>query len=206
MIAYASRTGTRVNLAVLRKAGWRLLVSATGRLRTEGFQYAIDNGAWTAHQKGEPFDFEAFERVVNRLGAGADFIVAPDVVGDRETTLDLAREWLPRLSSFPRVLLAAQDGMTPADVDEFKPYGLFLGGSTEWKLRTCLAWGSYCRERGLYFHVARVNSKKRIRLCHDAGAASFDGTSVTRYHVRIKRLDPAVRQGSLLSGVERDWK
>ena len=28
MIAYASRTGTRRNLAALRAAGWRLLVSA----------------------------------------------------------------------------------------------------------------------------------------------------------------------------------
>ena len=36
MIAYASRTGTRRNLAALRGANWRLLVSATGVHRTEG--------------------------------------------------------------------------------------------------------------------------------------------------------------------------
>jgi hypothetical protein len=56
MIGYASRTGTRRNLAALRAAGWRLLLSPTGVLRTEGFRYALDNGAWTAHQQGTEFD------------------------------------------------------------------------------------------------------------------------------------------------------
>lgn len=45
MIGYASRTGTRRNLDALRAAGWRLMVSARGALRTEGFPYALDNGA-----------------------------------------------------------------------------------------------------------------------------------------------------------------
>lgn len=36
MIGYASRTGTRRNLAALREADWRLLVSARGVLRIVG--------------------------------------------------------------------------------------------------------------------------------------------------------------------------
>lgn len=51
------------------------MVSARGVLRTEGFPYALDNGAWTAFQKGEPFDGAAFERAVKLLGADADWIV-----------------------------------------------------------------------------------------------------------------------------------
>lgn len=39
MLGYASRTGTRRNLAALRAAGWRLLVSATGVHRDEGFPF-----------------------------------------------------------------------------------------------------------------------------------------------------------------------
>src|SRR3546814_4879783 len=50
VIAYASRTGTRRNLDALRDAGWRLMVSARGVLRTEGFPYELDNGAWTSFQ------------------------------------------------------------------------------------------------------------------------------------------------------------
>lgn len=46
MVGYASRTGNKRNLAALRNANWRLLVSAKGELRTEGMRYALDNGAW----------------------------------------------------------------------------------------------------------------------------------------------------------------
>lgn len=63
MIAYASRTGTRRNLDALRGAGWRLLVSATGVHRHEGFRYAIDNGAWTAYQAGTLWNESAFLRL-----------------------------------------------------------------------------------------------------------------------------------------------
>ena len=53
MIGYASRTGTKRNLAALRDAGWRLLVSAAGRCEplrghAASFAYALDNGAWSA--------------------------------------------------------------------------------------------------------------------------------------------------------------
>lgn len=56
MIAYTSRTGTRSTLEALRRAGWRLLVSAAAEHRHEGMPFAIDNGAWTYHQRGERFD------------------------------------------------------------------------------------------------------------------------------------------------------
>ena len=79
MIGYASRTGTRRNLDALRRAGWRLMVSARGPLRPERFGYALDNGAWTAFQRGEPFDVPAFDRAVALLGPGADWIVLPDI-------------------------------------------------------------------------------------------------------------------------------
>ena len=76
MIAYASRTGTGRNLLALRSASWRLLVSAKRTLRTEGMRYALDNGAWSAHQAGEPFDSRAFEQAVipgdGRRRSGAD--------------------------------------------------------------------------------------------------------------------------------------
>jgi hypothetical protein len=67
MIAYASRTGTRRNLDALRNAEWRLMVSTRGVLRTEGFSYALDNGAWTSFQRGEPSHAAAFERLAGRI-------------------------------------------------------------------------------------------------------------------------------------------
>lgn len=200
MIAYASRTGTRRNLRALREADWRLLVSARGVLRTEGFRYGLDNGAWTAHQRGEDFDREAFELAVELLGAGADWIVVPDVVADAVRTLRMAERWLPTLEHYP-VLVAVQNGMEAADV---RPWlgprcGIFLGGDTTWKLATMRAWGELALERGCHYHVGRVNSARRIELCHEAGAHSFDGTSVTRFADSIGRLDRALRQSTIFS-------
>jgi len=200
VIGYASRTGTRRNLAALRAAGWRILISATGVHRHEGFAYGIDNGAWTAHQQGTPFDSAAFEKLLASHGAGADWIVVPDVVADARASLAMSERWLPRVAGVGApMLIAVQDGMTHADVAPWVAggCGVFLGGSTEWKLASAIPWGEWCAERGAYYHVARVNSAKRIRLCQEARAHSFDGTSVTRFAVTIRRLDAAVRQRHL---------
>ena len=97
MLAYASRTGTRRNLDALRAAGWRLMVSARGVLRTEGFRYALDNGAWTSFQRNEPFDEAAFERAVALLGPGADWIVLPDIVMGGLASLRFSQKWLEQL-------------------------------------------------------------------------------------------------------------
>lgn len=191
MIAYASRTGTRRNLDALRGAGWRLLVSARGVLRPEGFRYALDNGAWTAHQEGLPFDSDAFLRAVDLLGVGADWTVIPDVVGDRDGTLEALRRWLPRLSGLP-LLFAVQDGMQPADLPALGPsMGLFVGGSTAWKESTMRIWSRVAHDAGAICHVGRVNTVRRIRLCHDAQVDSFDGTSASKFAISLPKLDRA---------------
>lgn len=197
MIPYVSRTGTRTTLAALRKAKWRLLVTASGVLRTEGFPYAIDNGAWSAHQNGKPFDHARFRRCVEMFGAGADFIVVPDIVAGGLESLDFSREWLGELEGIAPLIIPVQDGMEPCDarwvVD--RGHGLFVGGSTEWKLRTLPEWGAFKRSTRCYLHVGRVNTVKRIRMCLDAGADSIDGTSVARFPCNLERLDRAIKQG-----------
>jgi hypothetical protein len=201
MMSYASRTGTKRNLAALRANGWRLMVSAKGVLRTEGFPYALDNGAWTAFQQGQPFDFDAFEKAVDMLGAGADFIVAPDIVCGGMASLELSLEWVPDLLDRcgPMVLIAVQDGMT---ADDLRPHvntdvGLFVGGSTEWKEQSLPMWGRLKAETGCFLHVGRVNSKRRIKLCAMAGADSFDGSGPSRFAVVIPKLTAARDQQCL---------
>lgn len=196
MIAYASRTGTKRNLDALRAAGWRLLVSAKGVWRTEGFRYALDNGAWTAFQQGVAFDEDAFRGLLDALGEGADWIVLPDIVEGGMASLDYSLSWLDRVPGHR--LLAVQDGMTAVDVRNLlgPKVGLFVGGSTEWKLRTMRQWGSLARDVGCYLHVGRVNSKKRIALCAEAGAHSFDGTSATRFSKTIPSLTAATNQST----------
>lgn len=221
VIAYASRTGTRRNLAALREAGWRLMLSATGVHRTEGFPYAIDNGEWTAHQARERAQTEhstgpvvpreepkwtartvtlAFIRLVLALGAGADFVIAPDIVAGGAASLARSLKWLPWvLSHAPRALLAVQDGMETDHVEAHlgARVGIFVGGSTAWKLRTMPAWGGLAKRLGVWFHVGRVNTQRRIKDCYMAGATSFDGSSASRFADSLPVLERALAQPTL---------
>lgn len=175
-------------------------MSARGVLRTEGFKYALDNGAWTAHQRGEPFDVEAFERAVGWGASGADWLILPDIVAGGVESLRFSMGWAPRLAGTCPLMLAVQDGMTPADVAPLvgDDIGIALGGSTQWKEATARLWGRLARETGARFHVLRVNTARRIRICRDAGAHSFDGSSVTRFAKTLPMLDAARRQTSIM--------
>jgi len=204
MIAYASRTGTRRNLAALRAAGWRLMVSARGALRTEGFRYALDNGAWTSFQRGEPFDAATFKRAVARLGPDADWIVAPDIVMGGLASLRFSRQWLHRLRRRQVLrdktfLIAVQNGMEPRHVRRLigPRTGIFVGGDTPWKLATMATWARLAHAHGAICHVGRVNSVRRIRLCAAAGVDSFDGSGVSRFASALPPLDLARRQPDL---------
>lgn len=200
MIAYASRTGTRRNLEALRRAGWRLLVSATGVLRSEGFRYCLDNGAWTWHQKGAAFCSDTFKVALRKMGPGADFVVCPDIVEGGHESLRFSLTWLREcLSVCRRVLIPVQDGMDPASVSHHfnQRVGIFVGGSTEYKEATMGEWGRVARKRGAWLHVGRVNTARRIRLCHLAGADSFDGSAATRFSTALPMLDGARRQQTL---------
>lgn len=197
MIGYASRTGTRRNLAALRGAGWRLLISATGVHRDEGFRFAIDNGAWTAHQQRRPFDTDAFLRLLASHGARADWVVVPDIVQGGRASLALSLAWLPIvLDMAPVALLAVQDGMTDDDVGHLlgPRVGLFVGGSTEFKLSTMAAWAALGRSAAAWVHVGRVNTARRIHQCGLAGVQSFDGTSASRFSCTLPKLENARRQ------------
>jgi hypothetical protein len=132
---------------------------------SEGFtNYALDNDAWTAYCEGRPFDEAAFLAAV---GAGAQFIVVPDIVCGGLDPLRLSEAWLPRLAGIGRRrLIAVQNCMMPADLRSLlsSEVGLFVGGDTAWKKTTLPLRGELAREVRCYLHVGRVNSVRRIRL------------------------------------------
>lgn len=209
LIAYATRTGTRRNRKAMYAAGWGFfLTPEVGRDNHLGDwkgRYALDNGAWKAYQHGTDWDMDTFVALVERYGRGSDFVAAPDIVAGGPASLVLSLLWLPRLLKMcPRVLIPVQDGMVPADVSKhLSPrVGLFVGGSTEWKLG---AMGAFCRlacDLGAWSHVGRVNSVRRINLCLSCRATSFDGTSVSRYAKTLPPLDAARRQCTLFDGFD----
>lgn len=202
MTYYASRTGTARNLAEFRRCGWRVLVSATGAHRTEGFPYAIDNGAWTAHTHDRPFDDAAFVRLVERLGAGADWAVCPDIVAGGAASFALSLRWLAWvLARVAVALIPAQNGLIPSDL---APYlgprvGVFVGGDDAFKESTMGSWAQLARRHGAYCHVGRVNTRGRMRLCMAAGVDSADGTTGSRFAVNVPKVDGWRRQTSLLA-------
>ena len=164
-------------------------------------RYALDNGAWSDFRTGRDFDDGGFKTLVDRLGGAADFIIAPDIVADGLHSLRLNLVWLtPLLVRTRLVLVAVQDGMGPQDlVDVVVPghVGIFLGGSTEWKLQTMRSWGEFAAERNVYFHIGRANTARRFRLAHQAGADSVDGSGASRYSTELPMLDFAGRQPDL---------
>ena len=216
MMCWASRTGTRRNLNALGRHGWGLLISRAGVWRAEEwtcpetghrtrFRIVADNGAWSDFQAGRAFDEEAFERFLgwlSRLNQPAEWLVLPDIVAGGLRSLDLSVRHLNRcLSVAPLVLIAVQDGMEHADLAPLvgDSVGIFLGGSTEWKLARMADWGIFCREHSCHYHVARVNTVRRFRMAHGAAAHSIDGTSATRFAETLPRLDLAARQPDLFA-------
>ena len=196
--AYASRTGTKRNLDALRAAGWGLLVSATGVHRAEGFaDHMLDNGAWTAHQSGKPWDAGMFETLLDVFGKTSAQTIAPDIVAGGADSLARSLSWLPRLLGLGRpVLVPVQDGMTPellrgvVDLD----VGLFVGGSTEWKWRSLGDWAELARETGCRLHVGRAGSARMVSRCVAVGAYSFDTSEPSRYAIKLPGLNNARRQ------------
>lgn len=141
--------------------------------------YALDNGRYSAWDKGIEWDGAAYSRLLQWAKASFQnprWILVPDVVADREATLKEWDHWKPILTPFRWPLaFAVQDGMAPDDVPA-EASVIFVGGTTEWKWRTVRRWcSSFPR-----VHVGRVNGYNKLRLCESLGAESCDGTGWTR--------------------------
>jgi len=131
--------------------------------------YALDNGAFAGFDEGA---WVALLRWAALSGQAPLWVVVPDVVGDRDGTLERWEQYAPVAAKFGWPLaFVAQDGMAFEDVPEDAEV-VFIGGTTDWKLAALRPW---C-ERFSRVHVGRVNTLDRLLLCHRAGAESCDGT------------------------------
>jgi hypothetical protein len=206
MLGLTSRTGTKTTVAALQALGWGWIVGPLdhGGNQMFGLPYALDNGAWPAHQQGVEWNEPAFRRALDRHGPGAIFVVLPDIVMGGLESLRRSVTWLRELEDRPdlraaKLLIAVQDGMEVPDVSPLldQRVGLFVGGSSEWKERTLRRWGELASERSCYLHVGRVNSARRLALCAYAGADSFDGLGPAAFPYTLPALDQARRQPDL---------
>lgn len=137
--------------------------------------FALDNGAFRAWVRKQPWDAEAWWELLKRVkesGLTPLWVLIPDVVANRETTLHNWGYYTPLLESngWP-IAFAVQDGMQAKDVPANASV-VFVGGSTEWKWSTVEMWATSFKR----VHVGRVNSLKRLRYCESLGVESCDGT------------------------------
>ena len=128
------------------------------------------------------------------------FVVAPDVVGQAQATLEKYQYWGPKLrrDGWP-VAFVAQDGQEnlpfPASFD-----ALFIGGSTAWKMsEAALMCIKRAQMLGKWVHVGRVNSQLRIAHFQLASVNSVDGTSLCFAPTKnFRRLNRQLAQRPLL--------
>jgi hypothetical protein len=153
--------------------GWR------DPLRHPWFPHALDNGAWSAFKNGKEWPEDKYRAMLDKAAAcpiAPLWAVVPDVVTDRDATLLKWDVWAPIVSGYGfRLAVAVQDGMVPDDVPDDADV-VFVGGSTEWKWGTLDTWRDLCKSTNRIFHVARVNTGRRLWRCHHAGVDSIDGT------------------------------
>lgn len=137
--------------------------------------YALDNGAFPAWTKREPWNESAWLRLIDRAAACAmqpEWALVPDVVADKDRTIESWHRYAPRLIERGfKLAFAAQDGMRPGDVPDGAAV-VFVGGTTEWKWRTMPLWCA----AGYRVHVGRVNYETQLLKCYGSGAESTDGT------------------------------
>ena len=137
-----------------------------------------------------------------KFGDSADWLVLPDIVCGGLASLELSMSWLSELADACPKLIAVQDGMEPGHIEPLLRdgvAGIFVGGSTEWKIASLPTWGAMKRRTGCHLHVGRVNTRRRIRLCGTVGADSFDGTCLTRFAVMKGDVLDAERRQTCLT-------
>lgn len=178
----------RLNVGLLMVAHWR---------NPDRWPYfAIDNGCYSAYQRGVPWDASPFMKILHRCRTEnriPDFIVLPDKVANPES-LAFSKVWLPVMESmypeFPRYL-AVQNGMEPSklkdEIDINRIQGIFVGGTMDWKLENLKIWVTFAHSNGLECHVGRIGPIQRMLLCEIAGADSIDSTTWVQRKGGVKR-------------------
>jgi hypothetical protein len=151
-----------------------------------GVPWAADNDAFNGWGERAAARFEnmidSIEGLPNCL-----FVTCPDVVGEAGLTDLLFEEWAPRLHAkgFPVAYVLQEDGI------EYEPRGipwgamsaLFIGCATDAeklgdRVRALVA---AAKRRGMWVHMGRVNSARRIAHAREIGCDSVDGTGWVKW-------------------------
>jgi len=143
---------------------------------------ALDNGAFSAWQKGCGFDELPFLQCISRFikeKIPLKIVAVPDIVAGGMDSYWFSEHWKLRLSGHKNLYLVVQDGM-PFDVDLTGYAGVFVGGSVEWKWTTAASWVCVAHSAGKRCHIGQVGTIERLLRAHNFGVDSVDGTNYQR--------------------------
>lgn len=152
-----------------------------------GFDF--DEDAWLTWVDGLPRDGCLFVTLPDVLNWHVDEAGKPYCIGDYEATLARSAQYADqvRAMGFP-VAIVAQDGLTSLDQIPFEVDAVFIGGSDAYKLGADAAQlVAEVKARGMWTHMGRVNSMKRMRIAQGFGCDSADGTFL-KFGNREQRL------------------
>lgn len=139
------------------------------------WSWAADNGCFAAK-----WDAAKWLRwLTARAGSTSClFAVVPDVVGDHGATLERWHQWHRTVADLGyRPAFVAQNGCTALTVPWDECGAVFLGGDNEFKLGPdAHAIVAEANRRGIWAHMGRVNSLRRMKVAKAMGCDSVDGT------------------------------
>jgi hypothetical protein len=193
-------TRSRSLVARLEQLGWGRIWIASKPTPYPGEPWGFDNGAFIAWRNQQPWDADAYLRLLDRAHSiGAPHLaVVPDKVGD-PGSLDFSLSWLERLPSDWPWYLAVQDGMVPGAVDLTPFRGVFLGGTNRYKA-TARRWCEAAHTAGLPFHYGRAGTPKKLTHAMQSGCDSLDSAFPLW---QLARLDEFIRHAQ--EGPDQLW-
>ena len=170
--------------------------NAPARLGLNNLPWAADNDAFHG------FHAPRFCRMLSRIASrpGCLFVACPDVVADASATRARFDRWEPviRECGLP-VAYVLQDGQENVPVPWDRCDAVFVGGSTEFKEGSIAQrLVSEAKHLGLWVHVGRINSRRRLKIMMQWGCDSYDGTSISMFP--DKYFPRAIRWHDELSG------
>lgn len=177
----------------------QMITPISGNRPVEGVIWGYDNGCFSGglDEKKWLSKMRRYEGIPN-----CKFAALPDVLCNSEETDKLWAKWVDIVKGFGyKAAYVTQNGAKkiPSDAD-----ALFTGGDNDWKLgkeAQCLV--EQAKSRGLWCHMGRVNSQRRVIYAYDCGYDSVDGTHLSfgpdkKLPELLKWMNTVHSQGKLL--------
>ncbi|MAH44279.1 hypothetical protein CMI37_00515 [Candidatus Pacearchaeota archaeon] len=187
MVIYTAHAGGE-KLEKVKELGLGILASIGRGMKgyKDVYRVALDNGAFSFWSRGFPFLSSVFRKHIidaHKAGIKVEWIVAPDMVGKGQESLELSMAWATSELKGARLALAVQDGITLQDINSYVLNHfttIFVGGTADWKWKTAKDWVNFSHNNGKHCHIGRCGTLKYLEDAYKMGADSVDSSSFAR--------------------------